>query len=119
VAQETGIMADLLRRATSYQKRVAPLLAVAVAGGLLMLPVAAWLDLRGLSERMLRLQANETGRIIDVMRDFYARNVVGRVQGAGTAAVVTHAYKRTPGGIPIPATLSIELGDLISERDGT
>src|SRR3954468_14865505 len=82
-----------------------------------MLPVAMWLDLRSLSERILRLQANETGRIVDVMRDFYAKDVVARVQGTNTAVTVTHTYKSTPGDIPIPATLSMELGKLISERE--
>jgi signal transduction histidine kinase len=93
-------------------------LAVTVAGGLLTLPLALWLDLRSLSERMLRLQADETGRIIDVMRDFYAKEVVARVQGATGAVTATHAYEKTPGGIPISATLSLELGKLITERDG-
>ncbi len=69
------------------------LLAVTVAGGLLTLPLALWLDLSSLSERMLRLQADETGRIIDVMRDFYAKEVVARVQGATGAVTATHAYK--------------------------
>ncbi len=107
----------LVQQAANYQKRITPLLAIAVVGGLLMLPVAMWLDLRSLSERILRLQANETGRIVDVMRDFYAKDVVARVQGINTAVTVTHTYKSTPGGIPIPATLSMELGKLISERE--
>ena len=113
------IVPALVRRATSSQRGMTLLLAVAVVGGLLTLPLAVWLDLRGLSERVLRLQAGETGRIIDVMRDFYAKDVVARVQGAAGAPVTaTHAYKITPGGIPIPATLSLELGRLIGERDG-
>ena len=109
----------LVWRAIPFQRGTTLLLAVAVAGGLVTLPIAVWLDLRGLSERVLRLQAEETGRIIDIMRDFYAKDVVARVLGAGDSAVTaTHAYKSTPGGIPIPATLSIELGRLIGERDG-
>ena len=95
-----------------------PLLMLAVVGGLLTLPVAVWLDLRNLSERMLRLQADETRHIIDLMRDFYATEVVARVQSANMAATVTHDYKSTPGGIPLPATVSLELGDLINARGG-
>jgi adenylate cyclase len=112
-------MSTLVQQASNYQKKITPLLAVAVAGGLITLPLAVWLDLRGLSERMLRMQANEIGSIIDVMRDFYATDVVARVQRAGTTVTVTHAYKTIPGGIPIPATLSLELGKLISERNGS
>jgi signal transduction histidine kinase len=52
------------------------------------------------------------------MRDFYATEVVARVQSANMAATVTHDYKSTPGGIPLPATVSLELGDLINARGG-
>ncbi|MBV8613318.1 MAG: adenylate/guanylate cyclase domain-containing protein [Acetobacteraceae bacterium] len=93
-------------------------MAAAVVGGLLLLPIAIWLDLRGLSERMLHLQASDTARVIDDVRAFYASDVVGRIT-QGDAVTATHDYKSTPGAIPIPATLSIELGKLISGRDGT
>ncbi|HEX5777786.1 MAG TPA: adenylate/guanylate cyclase domain-containing protein, partial [Xanthobacteraceae bacterium] len=83
---------------------------------LLGLPVAAWLDMRELSERILRRQADEVSRIIDDMRGFYASDVVGRIM-ANHGAQPTHNYKDVPGGIPIPATLSIELGQRISARN--
>jgi class 3 adenylate cyclase len=83
---------------------------------LLGLPFAAWLDMRDLSERILRRQAEEIGRIIDDMRAFYASDVVGRVM-AQHVANPTHNYRQVEGGIPIPATLSIELGRLISARN--
>ncbi len=79
------------------------------------LPVAAWLDMRNLSENILRRQADEVGRIINDMRNFYATDVVGRVL-ANHQTVPTANYRNTPGGIPIPATLSIELGKLITSR---
>jgi adenylate cyclase len=50
------------------QRAIAPLLMAAVVLGLLGLPAAVWLDLRELSERMLRTQAREISRIIDDMR---------------------------------------------------
>ena len=49
--------------------------------GLAGLPMAVWLDLCGLSERMLQTQAVETARIIDQMRSFYASDVVQAVNG--------------------------------------
>jgi class 3 adenylate cyclase len=82
------------------------------------LPIAVWLDLRDLSERILRRQADEIGRVIDDMRNFYASDVVSRVV-AQHAATATHNYRDVPGGIPIPATLSIELGKRISARNDT
>jgi class 3 adenylate cyclase len=101
------------------QRALGPLLAAAVILGLLGLPVAAWLDLRVLSERMLRTQAGEISRIIDDMRGFYGSDVVGRIlQGSGQAKAV-HNYRDVAGAIPIPATLSIELGKRISAHDGS
>ncbi len=81
------------------------------------LPFAVWLDLRNLSESILRRQADEVGRIINDMRNFYASDVVGRVL-VQHEAIPTSNYRDVPGGIPIPATLSIELGKLITARDG-
>ena len=100
-------------------RRIAPLLVIVVILGLVALPVAVWLDLRNLSDRLIRQQASETSRIIDDMRGFYAKAVVSRVLAAnGVNITTTHNFKTTPGGIPIPATLSIELGNLISSHDG-
>jgi len=85
---------------------------------LLGLPIAAWLDLKDLSEDTLARQANEVSRIINDIRGFYATDIVSRVQGAGDSRVSTvHNYRQIPGAIPIPATLSIELGKLISSHN--
>jgi len=49
--------------------------------------------------------------VISVIRSYYAANVTGRLlQGAGHVAV-TDRYREVNGGVPIPATLSIELGE--------
>jgi class 3 adenylate cyclase len=113
------LMTALTDEAVRRQRSMGPLLILAVLLGLAGLPLAVWLDLRSLSERLLREQASETSRIIDDMRSFYASDVVGRVLAAHGAAVTTsHEYRNVPGGIPIPATLSIELGKRISGHDG-
>jgi len=93
--------------------------AALVAILLLGLPLAAWLDLRVLSERILRDQADEVSRIIDVVRDFYSTNVVDRVMQAHGTVIAASNFREIPGAIPIPATLSIELGKLITAQDGT
>jgi adenylate cyclase len=112
-------MPGLTDQAARQQRAIGPLLMAAVFLGLLGLPIAVWLDLRGLSERLLHLQASETGRIIDDMRSFYASDVVGRVlQAHGQVTTGAADYGSVPGAIPIPATLSIELGDRISAHDG-
>ncbi|XYD08075.1 adenylate/guanylate cyclase domain-containing protein [Methylobacterium sp. NMS12] len=100
------------------QRFMGPLLVGAILFGLAGLPVAVWLDLRGLSERMLATQAIETGRIIDQMRSFYASDVVQAVNTATGRVETRHDYKGVPNAIPIPATLSLELGERISGGDG-
>src|SRR5918997_1467849 len=101
------------------QRAVGPLLIAAVVLGLLGLPVAVWLDLRELSEGMLRTQAREISRIIDDMRAYYGTDVVARVLQANGPVSATHNYRDVQGAIPIPATLSIELGKRISAHDGS
>jgi adenylate cyclase len=82
------------------------------------LPIAVWLDLRNLSERALTEQADELSSTIDTIRNYYASNVVGRVLAHGAGTQVLPNYPDIPGAIPIPATLSLELGDLINRNNG-
>ena len=112
-------MAGAGERIARQQRAMGPLLFVAVVLGLLGLPVAVWLDLRVLSDTMLRTQAGEISRIIDDMRAYYGSDVVGRVLQASGPITATHNYRDVTGGIPIPATLSIELGKRISAHDGS
>jgi adenylate cyclase len=80
------------------------------------LPVAVWLDLRNLSESLLRRQATDLNAIIGGFRAYYASNVVGRILAAPDHTQVAANYAEIPGAIPIPATLSLELGRVVSEQ---
>ena len=81
------------------------------------LPVAVWLDLSNLADNNLRRQASDLNSIISSVRGYYASNVVGRILAApGTTTKVVHDYENVPGAIPIPATLSLELGKVISKQ---
>lgn len=46
------------------------------------------------------------------IRDFYSSEIVPRARKGG--ATTTHAYHDSDGAIPLPATLSIELGERVS-----
>jgi adenylate cyclase len=93
---------------------VLALLVVLLLGGL---PVAVWLDLQSLAGKALRTQASDLNSIISSVRGYYAANVVGRVLAAhGAPTQVVHNYEDIPGAIPIPATLSLELGSVISAQ---
>ncbi|MCX7361474.1 MAG: response regulator [Alphaproteobacteria bacterium] len=89
-----------------------PLVLLLLAG----LPAAVWLDLRNLSENTLRPQAKDLNAVITSVRTYYATNVVGRVLSTQGHSAVIHNYKDVPGAIPIPATLSLELGQVIAEQ---
>jgi adenylate cyclase len=89
-----------------------PLVALLLLG----LPIAVWLDLSKLVETNLRRQASDINSIISSVRNYYANNVVGRVLASPGTTRVVHNYKDFPGAIPIPATLSLELGKVISEQ---
>src|SRR3954470_12325963 len=85
---------------------------------LLALPVAVWLDLTNLAEAALRRQANNLNSVITSVRSYYATNVVARVLSTPGSTKVIHNYKDVPGAIPIPATLSLELGKVIGAQQG-
>src|SRR5215467_14475438 len=80
------------------------------------LPIAVWLDLSDLVEANLRRQASDVNSIISSVRHYYANNVVGRILASPGTTKVVHNYNDYPGAIPIPATLSLELGKVIGEQ---
>src|SRR5215813_8875985 len=80
------------------------------------LPLAVWLDLSNLVDTNLRRQARDLNSVITSVRGYYAANVVGRVLASPGTTKVVHNYADVPGAIPIPATLSLELGKVISEQ---
>jgi class 3 adenylate cyclase len=87
-----------------------------VACLLVALPVAVWLDLTSLAEAVLRRQATDLNSVLTSVREYYATNVVRRVLASPGSTAVVHNYETIPGAIPIPATLSLELGKVISEQ---
>ena len=101
---------------TTVSRSHGPVLTVLVVILLLGLPIAVWLDIRNLTEAALRRQATDLNSVITSVRTFYATNVVGRVLANPGSTQVTHNYESIPGAIPIPATLSLELGRVIGEQ---
>src|ERR1700687_3942966 len=89
---------------------------ILIAFLLLALPLAVWLDLTNLAEAALRRQATDLNSVITSVRGYYAANVVGRVLANPGSTQVVHNYEAIPGAIPIPATLSLELGRVIGAQ---
>jgi adenylate cyclase len=80
------------------------------------LPVAVWLDLANLADVALRRQATDINYVVTSVRAYYAANIVERVLAHPGPTQVVHNYEAIPGAIPIPSTLSLELGKVISEQ---
>ena len=95
----------------------APILLGLVVLLLLGLPLAVWFDLRDVSEHALRRQVADINAAISGIRGYYGTDVVGRVLAAhGEHTVVASNYEAIPGAIPIPATFSLHLGQVISDQ---
>ncbi|MEQ8652594.1 MAG: adenylate/guanylate cyclase domain-containing protein [Kiloniellales bacterium] len=95
------------------------LIIVLIVSALGLLPVAIWLDLRNISDKALQAQASELNAMMSTVRSYYSRNVVGRVVASDGRTQPSHKYAEIPGAIPIPATLSLELSELVGDRRAT
>jgi len=106
-------MKSLAETAARTPSWVLALVVIALLAGL---PLAVWLDLQALAQTALRTQAGDINSIISSVRGYYADNVVDRILVSPGATHVVHNYLDIPGAIPIPATLSLELGGVVSAR---
>jgi serine/threonine protein kinase len=61
--------------------------------------------------------AAQQAEMLEQVNDFYSGEVIDRLQGTGVA--VTHDYAHHKKAIPLPATLTIELGRQISAKGVT
>jgi two-component system sensor histidine kinase/response regulator len=114
-------MKDVLRKLfrrfhfTPRRKEVLGILTLAIL--LAGLPIAAWLDMKGLTETSLQRQATDLNAIVNGIRGFYSSNVVARVLAKQNESIqVLHNYLDVPGAIPIPATFSLALGSVVAEN---
>lgn len=83
---------------------------------LIGLPLVLYLALVRHAESEALRDARSLSQVITIVRSYYAANVAGRLLQSDTKAVLSENYHRIAGAIPIPATLSIELGDAIRQR---
>jgi len=98
-------------------RRREPLTVIILVALIVGLPIVVWLDLVNLTDASLRRQASDLNAMITGIRTFYSSDVVDRVLSAhATSTQVTSDYQAIPGAIPLPATLSLELGKVIGEK---
>ena len=72
------------------------------------------------SERVVFQYASESAQehaeSVTQFRNFYTQELMPRAMRAGV--VITHDYKASDNALPLPATLTIELGHYMSQVDG-
>ena len=87
---------------------------------LLVLSVAVVAYTYQSSESVVRQYATESAKAhadsVTQFRNFYTLQLVPRAQAAGMA--VTHDYQRRDNALPLPATMTIDLGHYMSKVDG-
>ena len=88
-----------------------------VLAALAGLPLALWQDMDALSDNHMERQTQSMNAILSAVRAYYAENVVDPVKLHDGNSLAMHNYRETPGAIPIPATLSIELGQLVADAE--
>ena len=94
---------------------VTPIFALFILA-LLGLPVAVTVAVRTQMELESLDNARAISRLILEFRRYYNLEIVARVQKAQGPVVVTENYHDIAGAIPIPATMSIELAELLSRK---
>ena len=92
-------------------------LVAAIVMLILALPVAVWRDVTDLTDQNLRRQSENLSTVLGKVRSYYAANVVSRVNGSDAPSQALHNYHDIPGAVPIPATMSIELGEALDDAD--
>lgn len=97
-------------------KRREPLTVLALVLLILGLPIVVWLDLVNLTDASLKRQASDLNAVITAIRGYYGSEVVDRVMSAHSSTQVAPNYQDIPGAIPLPATLSLELGKVIGDK---
>jgi PAS domain S-box-containing protein len=83
---------------------------------LIGLPAILYSALKNHAENEALRDARSMSAVITIVRSYYAANVSARLLQSDTKAILSENYHQIPGAVPIPATLSIELGDAIRQR---
>ena len=82
---------------------------------LLAFPLAVLLTFQRTDDSEMRKHTDEISSAITRLRQYYASEVVGRIQNSNGHTVISEAYKDIDGAIPIPATFSIDIGEIFNK----
>jgi len=89
--------------------------AVGFVLAVILLPIVIWMTLSDASSGEMKKQSREISSAITDLRRYYNDNVIERIQNAGGQANPSDQFRDVHGGIPIPATFSIEIGQIFNK----
>lgn len=110
------IRADAIANPGRWRFGLGPVMWLLIAEFVALPFVLVW-TLQFHTEQESLRQARAIGSVISVIRSYYTKNVVGPVLASHGDVLVTERFRGMEGAIPIPATLSIELGEAIREAN--
>ncbi len=114
--QQTTISNDLPEGVATYSRLFRNLTVVAATlFGLFFVSLSIWHALQ-LEHRTLERLAHSYSESVLAFRNYYTEQVVRRLIDH-PEVTITHDYHDRPHAIPIPATLSLELLDYLSDQD--
>lgn len=82
---------------------------------LITLPLVVLMTIREANRVQMHKHTEEISTAISSLRTYYSENIVKKLQESNGQAVFTENYKNVHGGIPIPATFSIEMANLFED----
>jgi PAS domain S-box-containing protein len=91
---------------------------VLLIAALVFLPVVMFSAISAATVGQMQLRAREISTLASGIRAYYADNVIARLQASPGKVVISENYRLVHGAIPIPATLSVELGSLFDNANG-
>lgn len=83
---------------------------------MIALPAVVWKDMLNVTDSTLRRQSIAMDTVVSGVRQYYTDRVVSNLS-ASDPTEARHDYHDIHGAIPIPATLAIELGEIIENSD--
>ena len=103
------------RLLTQLLERPLPVVVLYLAVGTILLLATVGRYAERIRDATVLQSAETLSFAVTEFRDFYSNEVVPRAQSAGVVA--THDYVQKHGAVPLPITLTMELGQHLSERE--
>lgn len=104
-----------IQKISSRLKLIENFFTIGFVCALFFLPLVVLLSVQDSNRVQMKRHTDEISTAISSLRNYYTSNIVQKLNESGGKAIITENYKNVHGGIPIPATFSIEMGELFDK----